>query len=280
MAAAKRSKVTPEWWTRLRARASAPRAWLDDSAPWADRDFSRWYAKTGSLGPGRARREALFLAPWVTEGGRALDLGCGAGRTALALAREGVPVVGVDVGEGALELAREAGAGLACTFERRDLSSDELPPGPFALAYAIDGTLAGFRRPAAVAILGAVADRLSTGGRVVLELPTPAMAEALDLRQDWYLTEESAAGPGPQLVLTEDFFLREGGAYVHRQACVDVVSGAMACYVQTYALYDLENAEALVADAGLVLEEARGDFGPDQYAPGESHRLVLILGRP
>ncbi len=52
------------------------------------------------------------------QGGRALDLGCGGGQSAIRLAELGYEVVGVDFSETAIELAREnaAQAGVDCEF--------------------------------------------------------------------------------------------------------------------------------------------------------------------
>lgn len=59
--------------------------------------------------------DALALAP----GTRLLDVGCGPGRHAHALAARGIEVVGVDISQRFVELAsRDAPAG--ATFERRD----------------------------------------------------------------------------------------------------------------------------------------------------------------
>jgi SAM-dependent methyltransferase len=59
--------------------------------------------------------EQLHLAP----GGRVLDVGCGPGRHAHALARRGVEVVGVDIAGAFVELAR-ASAPPGATFVRGD----------------------------------------------------------------------------------------------------------------------------------------------------------------
>src|SRR5687768_16523265 len=50
-------------------------------------------------------RKALELAE-----GRCLDIGCGAGRVLLALQREGLEAVGIDVSPRALEVCRRRGA--------------------------------------------------------------------------------------------------------------------------------------------------------------------------
>jgi len=63
--------------------------------------------------------DAFELAP----GRRVLDVGCGPGRHALALARRGIEVVGVDLSEDFVALARDAAAaeGLRARFEVGDV---------------------------------------------------------------------------------------------------------------------------------------------------------------
>ena len=62
--------------------------------------------------------DALALSP----GMRVLDVGCGPGRHALALARRGLDVVGVDISRGFVELATSTARaeGLTARFERMD----------------------------------------------------------------------------------------------------------------------------------------------------------------
>ncbi len=79
-------------------------------------------------------REAEGLPP-----GRALDIGCGEGGDAIWLARQGWQVVGIDIAQGALDLAAEhaaeQGVADAISWERHDLTRTT-PTGPFDLVSA------------------------------------------------------------------------------------------------------------------------------------------------
>jgi SAM-dependent methyltransferase len=70
-------------------------------------------------------QEVGFLvdALGLEAGARVLDVGCGPGRHALALARRGIDVVGVDLSEDFVTLARDAAAvdGLSARFEVGDV---------------------------------------------------------------------------------------------------------------------------------------------------------------
>src|SRR5204862_1406643 len=106
----------------------------------------------------------LGLAP----GMRVLDVGCGPGRHALALAERGVAVHGIDISQTFVDLANAAGSPLA-TFERMDARAMEfdaefdvvvcLCQGAFGLMTA-NGDDA--------VVLGAMATALKAGGRLAL----------------------------------------------------------------------------------------------------------------
>lgn len=88
--------------------------------------------------------DALALEPAQ----RVLDVGCGPGRHALALARRGMDVVGVDLSPDFVELAREAATaeGLPASFEVldvRDLAYESEFDAAFCLCQGGFGLLGG-----------------------------------------------------------------------------------------------------------------------------------------
>lgn len=78
-----------------------------------------------------------FIAAWLARlaPGPALDVGCGAGRHALALARAGFAVTGLDVSGAALERARRQAdtEGLHVDWQRADLDDTTLAPDHYAV---------------------------------------------------------------------------------------------------------------------------------------------------
>jgi len=116
--------------------------------------------------------EALHLEP----GHRVLDVGCGPGRHAHALAARGIGVHGVDVSERFVELARRD-APPGATFERldaRNLAFDGAFDAAISLCQGGFGLLQGEDAP----VLAGMARALRVGGR----LATSAFSAYFQLR--------------------------------------------------------------------------------------------------
>lgn len=122
-----------------------------------------------------AREDTLKLLGHV-EGKRILDLGCGAGHNAIALARQGAKVIGVDESADQIADARAAAEQAGVRLELHHAPLAELA---FVRADTIDGVVSAFGL-AAVADLDRVfrqVDRvLRPEHHFVLSLPHPAFA--------------------------------------------------------------------------------------------------------
>ena len=104
------------------------------------------------------------LAPGAGE--RVVDLACGTGNAALAAARAGASVLGVDTAARLVEVARRraAEAGLDASFEVADAVAVPAPDAAFDGAVSVFGVI--FADPDAV--LGELVRIVRPGGRIVL----------------------------------------------------------------------------------------------------------------
>jgi SAM-dependent methyltransferase len=103
---------------------------------------------------------------------RVLDLGCGTGSHAIALARLGYEVEGLDLSARLLDVARSKAAAepkLSLRFREGDMSR-ELPPGPFDAVTSLFGAFACVTDDeAAERVLAGVAKLVPKGGLFVFE---------------------------------------------------------------------------------------------------------------
>ena len=95
------------------------------------REYSRLVR--GTLEP----LEREVLVRHLKPGSRVLDIGCGAGREAIGLAREGFQVVGIDIAPQMVEAARANAQdeGLTITFRVRSVTTLDESPDSFDGAY-------------------------------------------------------------------------------------------------------------------------------------------------
>ena len=150
----------------------APRDhWFEDLADHLGSAYLRYSFTKGTQQEVGFLVEALGLEP----GMRVLDVGCGPGRHARALAERGIAVHGVDISERFVELAR-TDAPEGATFERLDArrlpfdaafdAAISLCQGAFGLAGG-KGSEGGPLDPDATVLEG-IARALRPGGRVAL----------------------------------------------------------------------------------------------------------------
>lgn len=148
--------------------------------PWTDRTEAE------------VERALAMLRP--SGGERVLDLACGTGRHSHELARRGYEVVGIDISEELLAIARERAAelGLEAEFRRADLRELELD-GDFDIVLSLnDGAIGYFeteeenRRTFAV-----IAGALRPDGRHLMQIPNVLHAEAHLPLKSWIVGEHT-----------------------------------------------------------------------------------------
>jgi SAM-dependent methyltransferase len=199
---------------------------------------------------------------------RILDAPCGAGRHALALARAGYSVAGIDLSAEAIARAGAAAAdeeGLAVKFRQQDMRGFEAAE-TFDAALCLGNSLAYFPPPEMAAFVARLAEAVRTGGRLVLD--TYCCAESI-----FPLAEE------------RDIAF-DGGTYRSR-FCYDSAASVLKTNAQLtlagevhellYAHHVVTSGELVrtVEAAGVRVDSLYSDTDGAPFAPG-SPRLLLV----
>ncbi len=235
------------------------------SGPWFDEI-------AGFLGPAYLRnaftkgteQEVAFLvdALGLEAGERVLDVGCGPGRHALALARRGIEVVGVDLSEDFVALAREAAAKeeLPAQFEIldvRDLAYDGQFDAAVCLCQGGFGLLGGRDEPA---VFARISSALRPGGRIALTAFSAAFAAR-------FLEDGETFDPATGVL--------------HERATVRNEDGLEKVFDAWTTCFTARELELLARGAGLDLDGVYG-VTPGRYGtapPTLEHPELLLLAR-
>jgi len=208
--------------------------------------------------------EFLVEALALERGMRVLDVGCGPGRHALALARRGIEVVGVDRSPEFLQLARDAasGAGLSPSFvelDVRDLDYDGEFDAAICLCQGGFGLLGGRDEPA---VFDSIARSLRAGGRLALTAFSAVYAV-------YFLEDGETFDPATGVL--------------HERTSVRGPDGSeRECDLWT-TCFTARELELLAAQSHLVVDAVHG-VGPGKYARGnpafDHPELLLLAHRP
>lgn len=252
-----------------------------ESRPWYVEAFGPLYLR---VYPHRDDAEAEAHAPLlcrlleVVAPDRVLDVGCGAGRYARALARRGLRVTGLDLSPTLLAEARQRSPGTPGTPDYVHGDSRNLPfHRQFEAAISMFTSFGYFEDPEDdLRFLRGVRRALVPGGRLVLDYlnqahvranlvpQTEAQTGSLRLHMNRRIEESSPSGP-----------------CVLKHVCaVDARTGALSSeYEESVRLYTAEELDALLDEAGLEpVGERLGDLEGTPF-DSASPRLVRVARR-
>ena len=130
---------------------------------------------------------AFYVDEAVRSGGPVLELGVGTARIAIPIAVEGIQVIGVDLSEGMLAVARERAELAAVSVDLRQGDLRDPPvQGVFPLIVIPFRTLLHMETDAdRRAALRTVARLLAPGGRFVFDVFTPGADDIADTHARW-----------------------------------------------------------------------------------------------
>jgi SAM-dependent methyltransferase len=220
-----------------------------------------------------------------------LELACGTGRVTVAMAREGISIVGIDVSEAMLAKAREKSAGLGnvrwvkgdmCSFaleERFGLIT--LPVGSFHLLLSTEDQMSCLR---------CAREHLAEDGLFVLDLMNPnivGLGEMLSTKRGIPQRRTDREYRHPESGLT----VRRWDSHEFHASKQEIVTTTVYDEVDddgvmqsrrydsiTLRLVFPFELEHLLARCGLAVETIYGDFGEGPYR-GSSAQMLVVTKR-
>jgi SAM-dependent methyltransferase len=251
---------------RIYNRPVRPALWdRGGNLPWDAPAFSermlREHLDESHGAASRTTAERQLQLAWLWDrlglmpGQRVLDLTCGPGLYAVALAERGCAVTGVDFGPAAVAHARElaAAAGVAerCTIVEADVRDYATDPGAYDAALLLYGQLAVFPPDEAAALLKKAANALRPGGRLVIELLN---ADRVDKTNStwWFSDDRGLWGDRPFLHLGERFWDEPSRTSLERFTIMDLETAELTEIVLCDQTYTVEEIRGLMLAAGFA----------------------------
>lgn len=244
--------------------------------------------------PRRIRREWPLLEEVLSSGPsqRLLEVGCGPGQHARALAEAGFEVVALDRSEAMLESATEEPVPAGLRFVHGDMVVlDELVDGSFGAALCLGNTLPHLGDESVLdSFADALARRLEPGAPFLLQILNydrihDQKIRALPVSFRPLEDEGKAAdGPGELVFLRLMDPLPDGRVRFYPTTLVLRPGGEPPLRLQRSREVMLRGwrraeVEATLRRAGFEPERALGDFDANPFDPASSHDLILVARR-
>ena len=241
-----------------------------------DAFFSDFYLRVAA-GDERQEREAQAQALGAArlahcpDGGDLLDVACGFGRHALALAQAGYHVVGVDRSKTLLaEARRRAGEGRWPELVQADYRELPFADASFDAAINLFTSLGYFGDEEDTGALAEIARVLRPDGRLVIEIMHRDLMVKRFSEQDWH-----ALGAG-RVLLEQRAFDPAAGVAQTTQTLIET-TGERDSRTFAVRVYTATELVAMLAAAGFAEAKCHGDLDGAPFATDT--RLVVVARR-
>lgn len=234
---------------------------------------SPWYMKLYRHRTEEEAREAIDLVrtyAHVPDGARVLDLCCGYGRHALALAEAGYMVTGLDSSNFLIDRAREIYPHPNVAYVVGDMRG----PFPGAPFNAIVNFFTSFGYFDTVdedqQVLHAVYNSLSGGGQFVMDF-----FNARYVRE--HLEAETMSLVESATIIQERSIVDN---VVHKRITINVPCSFEREYAERVRLYTHDELTHMFTAAGLIIDHVLGNYDGSAFNEATSPRCIIIAHKP
>ncbi len=218
----------------------------------------------------RTRTETDFVVSvtGAEPGWNCLDLGCGRGRHALALAARGLTVTGVDANADSLDRARRAASGLSADFVQADMRVIPIAERGYDLVLILQNTFGFFSDIENADLLRRSVRGLRRGRYLCIDVAN------YDYIRDHLTPRITVQGTDREHLIEQEL---DYASAVLTQRYTTEGEGAEA-RVSRQRLYGAAELASLFRMAGLEAVSVYGSFDPGR-SPGPGDRYIQVVGR-
>lgn len=246
---------------------------IDEALKWYERSFGEDYLLVYKhRNQQEADRFVQNVMDWLKlpSGSRVLDLCCGAGRHALALADAGYRVTGVDLSPVLLRKAKETDSGGCVRWVEADMRA--LPEdGAFTECFdAVVNLFTSFgyfeTEGEQLDVLKQIRLALKPGGRFVMDVLNAGYI------QDHLVPFSRRKENG--VVISESRAIQDG--FVTKEIVIEEPGSRPRIYTERVKLYSPEAMVRMLQEAGLLLDAMRGSYDGGAYDERRSPRMIML----
>ena len=246
----------------------------ETTTPWYKSWFnSPWYTQLYQHRTEQEAHEAVQLVrdiAGLASGAKVLDLCCGFGRHAYALAEQGYQVTGLDASEHLIRLAEQRFSHLNVNYVIGDMRSAYVG-APYDAIVNFFTSFGYFdTHEENQQVIDTIAGSLAEGGVFVLDFLNAALVRTT-------LNPESMNMVGETMIIQERWI---DEPYVRKRITVNVPCTAEHTFEEQVRLYSHQELTTMIKQAGLNVGSVYGSYDGAAFDDQVSERCIIIATKP